>query len=115
MVRIATGQHAYVQRQTRMRRDGLEDVPGERTDVRAADDHVLLPLRLAGVDAVMPPGDVDGALHECLVEWHQRVAEATDAALVAQRLVDRLAERDRDEIGERRVGKEGKSRVLASA
>ena len=42
------------------------------------------------------PGDVDDGLHERLVERHERVAVAGDAALVAERLPDGLAEHDAD-------------------
>ena len=44
---------------------------------------------------VRPAGQVDGGLHERLVERDQRVAEPADAGLVAERLAQRLAERER--------------------
>ena len=52
-------------------------------------------FRLAGVHAVRPPGHVDGGVRERLVHRDERVAEAADALLVAQRLAQRLAEHDR--------------------
>ena len=42
------------------------------------------------------PGDVDDGRHQRLVERHGGVAEAGDAALVAQRLAHGLPEDDRD-------------------
>ena len=77
-------------------RDRLEHVPGQRADVGAADHDVLLAVGLAGVDAVRPPGHVDRALHQRLVERHERVTEPPDPGLVAQCLAQRLAEHDRD-------------------
>ena len=61
----------------------------------AADRDVRLALGLAGVHAVGAPGHVDDGLHQRLVERHGGVAEAADAALVAERLAQRLAEHDR--------------------
>jgi hypothetical protein len=61
-----------------------------------ADDDVLLALRLALVHDVRTARDVDDGLHERLVERDGGVPEAGDAALVAERLADRLAEDDRD-------------------
>ena len=55
-----------------------------------------LPLRLAPVDEVRPAGDVDDGLDEALVERDGGVAEAGDAALVAEGLAQRLAEDDGD-------------------
>ena len=45
---------------------------------------------------VRPAGEVDRGLHEHLVHRDRGVAVAGDAALVAQRLGERLAQRDRD-------------------
>ena len=50
-------------------------------------------LRLV-VHEVRPAGQVDGRLHQALVERHERVAEAAQPALVAERLAQRLAERE---------------------
>src|SRR5699024_5066306 len=54
-------------------------------------------LRLArpGVHAVGAAGEVDDGLCEGFVQRHQRVAEAGDALLVAERLAQRLTEHDR--------------------
>ena len=71
--------------------DRLEDVLGQR-GVVAADE--LDDLGLV-VHEVGPAGQVDGHLHERLVERHERVAEPADAGLVAERLAQRLAERER--------------------
>ena len=46
-----------------------------------------------------PAGDVDRGLGQRLVHRHQRVAEAADAALVAERLGEGLAEHDADILG----------------
>ena len=46
--------------------------------------------------AVRPTGQVDGGLDKRLVQRDQGVAEAPDADLVAERLAQRLAQRDRD-------------------
>ena len=62
----------------------------------AADQVQLEAGRLAGVHQVRAAGDVDDGLHERLVERHRGVAVAGDAALVAERLPDRLAEHDPD-------------------
>ena len=79
-------------RQTCARRgERLPDVPGQRRVVGAdqLDDLGL------GVHDVRPAGQVDRGLHQRLVQRHQRVAEAADAGLVAERLAQRLADRDR--------------------
>ena len=80
-------QHAHVQADLRRGADRLPDVPGQRRVVRADQ---LDDLRLA-VHDVGAAGQVDGGLHEGLVERHQRVAEAADARLVAEGLAQRLA------------------------
>ena len=77
-------------------RDRLEHVPGQRAREVAADQVVLLARGLAGVHEVRAAGDVDDGLRERLVERHGGVAEPRDAALVAERLPQRLADRDRD-------------------
>ena len=76
--------------------DRLEHVAHHRPGEVAADEVVLEARRLAGVHEVRAPGDVDDGLHERLVERHEGVAEARDARLVAERLLDRLAEDDAD-------------------
>src|SRR4051812_25253265 len=96
VVRVPPGEHPHVQRDAGAVRERLEDVPGQGTDVRPADDDVLLPGRLAGVYAVRPPGDVHGGLDQALVERHERVAEPPDAGLVAERLAQRLPQDDGD-------------------
>ena len=49
--------------------------------------------------AVRPAAEVDRARRERLVHRHGRVAVAGDAAAVAERLVERLAEHDADVLG----------------
>src|SRR5689334_9493688 len=61
----------------------------------AAYDEMPHELRLAGVHGVGPAGDVDDGVRERLVHRDPRVAEATDAALVAERLAQRLPQHDR--------------------
>ena len=62
---------------------------------RAAGDRgVLQVIRLAGVHAVGPPGHVDRGVGQRLVHRDEGVPEAADALLVAQRLPERLAQRD---------------------
>ena len=71
-------------------------MPGQRAGVGAADDDVLLALRLALVHDVGAAGDVDDGLDQRLVERHGGVAEPGDAALVAERLAQGVAEDDGD-------------------
>ena len=47
------------------------------------------------VHQVRPPGQVDRGLDQRLVQRDQRLAEPPDALLVAERLREGLAERDR--------------------
>src|SRR5690606_36657934 len=81
VVRVPTGQHPHVQSDAGVVGEGLDDVSGERADVLAADDDVLLAGGLTGVHAIGTPGDVHDGLDERLVERDGRVAEPTDAAL----------------------------------
>ena len=53
-------------------------------------------LGLAGVHAVRAPGHVDDGLRERLVHRDPGVAEAADARLVAEGLLERLPEHDGD-------------------
>ena len=89
-------EHPHVQGDPGVAGERLQDVPGQRADVAAADDDVRLALGLAGVHDVGAAGDVDDGLDQRLVERHGGVAEAGDAALVAERLAQRVAEHDRD-------------------
>ena len=84
--------HPHVQADPGREGQRLEDVPGQRGVVAA--DHRSHAVRLV-VHHVGPPGQVHGGLHQRLVQRHQRVTEPVDAALVAERLLERLAERDR--------------------
>ena len=52
-------------------------------------------VRLAGVHAVRPTGDVDDGVRQCLVHRDVGIAEPPDAFLVAERLAQRLTEHDR--------------------
>ena len=63
-----------------LKRDRLEDVAHHRAGEVAADEVVLEAGRLAGVHEERAAGDVDDGLHERLVERHEGVAEAGDAA-----------------------------------
>ena len=62
----------------------------------AADHAVFEAFRLAGAHAVRTPGNIDHGLGKRLVQRHGRISEATDAALVPQRLLQRLTEHDGD-------------------
>ena len=76
----------------RVRGDGAEELLGQ-LGVEAGDRH----RRQLGVEAAeRAPGDVDRALAERLVHRHHGVAVAADPGAVAERLVERLAERDAD-------------------
>jgi hypothetical protein len=92
VVRVPAVEHADVQADARRVRERLEDVPGHRRVVRA--DHRRDALRL-GVHDVRPPGQVDGRLHQHLVERHQRVTEPRDPRFVAEGASQRLTERQR--------------------
>ena len=76
--------------------DRLEDVAHHRPGEVAADQVVLEPRRLAGVHEVRPAGDVDDRLRERLVERHERVAVARDAAPCRRAPADGLPEHDAD-------------------
>ena len=52
-------------------------------------------IRLAGVHAVGPARHVDGGMGQRLIHGDERIAEATDALLVAERLTERLPKHDR--------------------
>ena len=60
----------------------------------AADHAVFEAVGFAGAHAVRTAGNVDDGLGERLVERHGGVGEAADASLVAERLLQRLAEHD---------------------
>ena len=95
-MRVAASQHADVDAERRVVRDRLEHVPRQGAGEVPADPVVLLPGRLTGVHEVRPARHVDDRLREGLVERHGGVAEPRDAALVAERLAQRLTDRDRD-------------------
>src|SRR5690606_22315228 len=95
MVRIASGEYAYVQGDRRMMGDRFEYVRGQRTGV-LADLRGDLALRLTAVYEVRPARDVDDGLCQGFVERHQRVTVAMDAGFVAERLSERVADADRD-------------------
>ena len=84
--------HVQVQADARRRRQRLEEVPGQRGVVGA--DQRRHAVRL-GVHQVRPAGQVDGGPGQRLVQRHDRVAEPADARLVAERLAQRLAQRQR--------------------
>ena len=68
---------------------------GHRAGEVAADQDILLALRLALVDHIGSAGDVDDRVRQGLVERDGGIAEAGDARLVTQCLTQRLAEDDR--------------------
>src|SRR5690606_31238306 len=81
-----------MQRHLRVVDEPLEEFV-EQVDVEIAD------ARARKLDVIFEPrasGEVDHHARERLVERNVRVAVATDTALVADRLRDRLAERDPD-------------------
>ena len=96
VVRVAPAEHRDVHGEAGVEGDRLEDVPHHRPGEVAADEVVLESGRLARVHEVRATRDVDDGLGERLVERHERVAVAGDAALVAERLADGLAEHDAD-------------------
>src|ERR1700733_5077320 len=89
---VAAVEEVDVQAEAGRGRQRLRDVLGKRGVVAA--DHRRHPGRLV-VHHVGAAGQVDGGPDEGLVERDERVAEPGDAGLVAQRLAQRLAERDR--------------------
>ena len=80
VVRVAAGEHGHVHGEPGVEGDRLEDVAHQRTGEVAADEVVLEAGRLAGVHEVRAARDVDDGLRERLVERHERVAVARDAA-----------------------------------
>src|SRR5690606_4329987 len=94
VVRIAAVVHADMQRDPGVVGEGLEHVAVEDRAVgRAgmADDHVCdHHLRLTAVHYVGPPGTVDDGLRESRVHRQRALAEASDAALVAEGLREGL-------------------------
>src|SRR5690606_27689026 len=95
VVRVAALDHPDVQSDRGVVGEGLEDVTGQGAGEVPADEVGGLGLALPGVDAVGAAGEVHDGLGERLVQRDQRVAEAGDAVLVAERLAQRLAEHDR--------------------
>ena len=86
VMRIAAGR-AHVQRHARRLREALERV--------AREARILLEVDLGAA----PAAEVDGRAGERVVHRHDRRAVARDPAPVAERAVDRLAERDRRVLG----------------
>ena len=95
VMRVAPGAARHVQREQRVHREGAEELL-EQLGIHLAD---LGPLERHVPGEERPAGDVDRRLRQRLVHRHQRVAEAADAALVAERLGDRAAEHDADILG----------------
>src|SRR5690606_2779422 len=96
VVRVAAREQRHVEADVRVVRDRLEDVARERAREVPADEVVLLARRLTVVDEVGAARDVDDRACERLVERDERIAEARDATLVAERDLERLTEADRD-------------------
>src|SRR5699024_8192496 len=69
-------------------------VPGHGPGEVPADEVVLLACGLAAVHQVGAPGDVHHGLGEGFVQWHERITETGDAALVPERLAQGLADAD---------------------
>src|SRR5689334_21221827 len=92
VVGVAAVQHVDVQADAGREREGLPDVPGKRGVVAA--DHRRHPVRLL-VNHVRAAREVDGGANQGLVQRDEGVAEPLDARLVAERLLQRLTERDR--------------------
>ena len=79
VVVVLPGEQAHVERNSRLRREGAQDVPhhlrGELADHVAGEGQVH---RGEG-----PPADVNHRLHERLVQRHRRLAHAHDPRPVA--------------------------------
>ena len=98
VVRVAPVQHAYMQRDAGVGRQGFEHVPvddgvvGHRTP---GDGGVLQVIRLPGVHTVGPAGHVDCGVGQRLIHRDEGVPEPADALLIAEGLPERLTQRDR--------------------
>ena len=66
----------------------VHEIDVERADQRTREWNVVLEPR--------PPGKIDDDARQCLVERNICMAETPNAGLVAERLLDRLSERDAD-------------------
>ena len=90
MVRVLASQAAHVQRKSRVRGEGDEEFLGQRRVERAQHDagHVHGPVQLAA------PRYVHGRQHESLVHGKRKRPEPRDAALVAERTRNGLAQHD---------------------
>src|SRR5438093_309368 len=91
VVRVLAAQQVQVQRQSRVRRERAEELGGERGIV------VPQPLGrrwLRVVGDVGPAADVHDDPGEGIVQRHRRLAVTADAAPLAQRLGQRLAQHD---------------------
>jgi hypothetical protein len=92
VVQIVAVVHGDVQRDFRVERERaevfLQHVHVEVRHARARHRHAE--------DQERAPGEIDGGLHERLVHRHEGGAVADDALLVAQRLLERLAQHDAD-------------------
>src|SRR5690606_12022319 len=90
VVGVASVGDVDVQRDAGLGDEGLEDVPGHRGVVVAADHRGH--ARGVGVHQVGPARDVDGDLGERLVQGDRDVGETADPGLVAQGLAEGGAE-----------------------
>src|ERR1041384_996934 len=61
---------------------------------REVADH--LPARLDLIDEIETPGQIDDRATQSLIHWHKRRAIARHAMLIAKRLPERCAQRDRN-------------------
>ena len=92
VMRVVAAQVVDVQRRERVVDEALEElvheVDVERPDQRARERHVEFEAR--------PSGEIDHHARQRLVERHVGVTVAANADLVAERLLQRLPERDAD-------------------
>ncbi len=90
MVGVVAVERLDMQRDAGIHREGLEEL-AHQLGVEAAD---LLRLELRAEDQEGPAGDVDRDARQRLVHRQMHVGVTADALLVAERLLQRLAERD---------------------
>ena len=96
MMGITTGKHLQMQADAGVVGDGFHDVAHERTREMASNHTIFEAFRLAAAHTVRSAGDVDYRLGQRLIQRHGGIGEATDATLVAKRLLQRLAKYDGD-------------------
>ena len=94
MVRVAARNNVNVNGQSGVEGDRFEDVTDHRSGEVTADEVVFKTCGLAGVHEERATRNVDNGLCECLVERAQCVAVARNSALVAECLLDGLAQHD---------------------